>query len=210
MRAAGEFPALGAPEEALSALAARLREEGSVISPFVVEPATRPALGVLVAGGPRTARRPGDYALLVECVQEGYLLHYGEPRVLTDVDGDLALLAGDYLYARGLERLAGLGDVEAVNELSDLISLLAQVHVGDDPPANAVGVLWLAAAVAVAAGATEDHESAKAALREQRANAVELLAAEAVAGAELVSIRSELAVAAEAVGLKQTDLFDLG
>ncbi len=43
-------------------------------------------------------------------------------------DDDLALLAGDYLYARGLERLAALGDLEAVRELSDLISLVAQLH----------------------------------------------------------------------------------
>ena len=45
-------------------------------------------------------------------------------------DADLRLLAGDYLYALGLERLAALGDLEAVRELSDLISLSAQVHDG--------------------------------------------------------------------------------
>ena len=42
---------------------------------------------------------------MVEAVREGYLLHYGEPRLLVGADADLALLAGDYLYALGLERL---------------------------------------------------------------------------------------------------------
>ena len=51
---------------------------------------------------------------MVEAVREGYLLHYGEPRLLAGHDADLALLAGDYLYALGIERLAALGDPEAV------------------------------------------------------------------------------------------------
>ena len=55
--------------------------------------------------------------------EEGYLLHYGEARILSGHDRDLALLAGDYLYARGIELLASLGDAEAVRELGDLISL---------------------------------------------------------------------------------------
>ena len=38
-------------------------------------------------------------------------------------DPDLALLLGDQLYALGLSRLAALGDLEAVAELADLISL---------------------------------------------------------------------------------------
>ena len=47
---------------------------------------------------------------------------------MVGADADLALLAGDYLYALGLERLAALGDLEAVRELSDLISLSAQLN----------------------------------------------------------------------------------
>ena len=50
--------------------------------------------------------------------------------MVAGADRDLALLAGDYLYALGLERLAALGDLDAVRELSDLISLAAQVHDG--------------------------------------------------------------------------------
>ena len=65
---------------------------------------------------------------MVEAVREGYLLHYGEPRLLAGHDPDLALLAGDYLYALGIERLAALGDTEAVRVLADLISTCAQLH----------------------------------------------------------------------------------
>ena len=64
-------------------------------------------------------------AYVLEAVYEGYLLHYREPRAFVEMDADLRLLAGDALYAQGLARLAELGDMEAVGELSDLISLCA-------------------------------------------------------------------------------------
>ena len=103
------------PAGALKALAAQLRDEDTPISPHVVEPAAAPSLGALAAAGPRAAAAPGEYALVVEAVREGYLLHYGEPRLLAGHDADLALLAGDYLYALGLDRLARLGDTAAVD-----------------------------------------------------------------------------------------------
>ena len=62
---------------------------------------------------------------VLEAVYEGYLLHYGEPRAFAGMDPDLRLLAGDALYAHGLARLSEAGDMEAVEELSDLISLCA-------------------------------------------------------------------------------------
>ena len=65
---------------------------------------------------------------MVEAVREGYLLHYGEPRLIAGHDADLGLLAGDYLYALGLDRLAALGDTEAVAVLSELIARCAQLH----------------------------------------------------------------------------------
>ena len=69
----------------------------------------------------------GDFA--VEAIREGELLHYRAPRVLAPPDDDLALLAGDRLYALGLERLAERGDLEAVAALADVISFSAQAHV---------------------------------------------------------------------------------
>jgi hypothetical protein len=116
------------PAEALHLLAAQLREERTPISPHVVDPAAEPKLGLEVAAGPRAAAAPGEYALVIEAVREGYLLHYGEPRLLAGHDEDLALLAGDYLYALGIERLAALGDSEAVAVLAELISGSARLH----------------------------------------------------------------------------------
>jgi hypothetical protein len=69
-----------------------------------------------------------DRAYVLEAVYEGYLLHYRHPRVFIAMDADLRLLAGDALYALGLERLAERGDLVGIAELSDLISLCAWVE----------------------------------------------------------------------------------
>lgn len=141
----------GTPADALRALAEQLREENTPISPHVVVPAAPSVLGQLAAAGPRGAAAPGEYALVVEAVHEGYLLHYGEPRLLAGHDADLALLAGDYLYALGLDRLARLGDERAVAILSDLISRCAQLHAEGE--ATSAAGLWEAAAREIAGAA---------------------------------------------------------
>jgi hypothetical protein len=130
------------PRDSLRLLAGRLREEDTPISPHVVEPSAEAALGAKVASGPRAAAAPGEYALAVESIREGYLLHYGEPRLLAGHDEDLALLAGDYLYAVGLERLARLGDIDAVAALAELISRCAQLY--SEGRAAEVPALWKA------------------------------------------------------------------
>jgi hypothetical protein len=135
---------MASPDQALHALAAQLRGEATPISPHVVDPAAAPKLGALAAAGPRAAAAPAEYALVVEAVREGYLLHYGEPRILAGHDPDLALLAGDYLYALGLDRLAALGDTAAVGVLAELISRCAQLHA--EGRADAVPQLWQDAA----------------------------------------------------------------
>ncbi len=137
----------GDPQAALRLLAARLRDEDTPISAHVVEPEESPVFGLLAAAGPRAAAAPAEYALVVEAVREAYLLHYGEPRLLRGHDADLALLAGDYLYALGIERLAALGDTEAIAVLSELIARCAQLHAeGREVEAPA---LWHASALAV-------------------------------------------------------------
>jgi hypothetical protein len=65
-------------------------------------------------------------------------------------DPDLALLAGDRLYALGLARLAALGDVEAVAVLADLISRCAQAHAEGDPAR--ADAAWRSGATAIAGG----------------------------------------------------------
>jgi hypothetical protein len=96
-----------------------------------VAEAAGPALdGHAVAdpGEPRFALADPDRAFVLEAVYEGYLMHYGTPRLFVRTDDDLRLLAGDALYALGLSRLAERGDLEAVAELSGLISRSAQAH----------------------------------------------------------------------------------
>jgi hypothetical protein len=207
------------PEEALTLLADQLRVEDSVISPHVQVSGEVPALGLLAAASPRTRGARGDYAVLVEAIREGYLLHYGTPRVVVGADDDLALLAGDYLYALGLKRLATLGDLEAVRELSDLISLAAQLHArgegdggggGGDRPEFTGGALWLAAVIAVAAGPSDAHEQAKAALRAEHPNAAAALLADAQAGATRAGIPDVLGRTADSIGLGSSHLPDLG
>lgn len=135
------------PAQALIALAARLRGAESSLAAHVTDSRERPVFGLLAALGPRSAAAPGEYAFVVEAVREGYLLHYGKPRLLAGHDDDLALLAGDYLYALGIDRLAALGDTEAVAVLGDLIGRCAQMHTEEQP--ERVPALWRSAALAV-------------------------------------------------------------
>jgi hypothetical protein len=177
-----------AGDDALRRLADLLREDGSVIGDHLVEADAAPVLGRLAAAGPRTADYPHQYAVLVEAVREGYLLHYGSPRLVRSPDPDLRLLAGDYLYALGLERLAALGDMEAVRELADLISISAQLHAERD--GAGADALWLASVMAVAAGGGPAHQRAKLALRSGEPGAADGIresAREAAAGAGLES-----------------------
>jgi hypothetical protein len=192
------------PEDALRTLSAALRAERSVVSSHVNEPGAHeaPAFGLLTAAGPRAAASPGDYALIVEAVREGYLLHYGRPRLVAGDDRDLALLAGDYLYAIGLERIAAIGDLEAIAELADLISLAAEIHDGSREPARVAaesGALWLGTAIAVGAGGSDEHAEAKASLRAGQPEAAEGLWAAARASAAAGGLDEQVRVAAQAI-----------
>jgi hypothetical protein len=119
------------------------------------------------------------YALGLETIYEGYLVHYGRPRLFAPADADTALLLGDYLYAHGLVRIAEVGGVEAVADLAELISLCAQLR-ADSAPGD--GAAWAASAALLGAGELDD---ARVALRD-RCDAGPLTAlAEAHAGGAL-------------------------
>lgn len=195
---------MSGPESALHALSEALRTERSVISQHVGAPRAdqSPALGLVAAAGSRASAAPGEYALIVEAVREGYLLHYGRPRLFSQEDPDLALLAGDYLYALALERLAKLEDLEAVAELADLISLAAKVHEGNRPPSRAeteAAALWLATAAAIGAGASPEHVQAKEELRSGSPDAPERLWTAAIAAATRGGFGEHVRAAAQAI-----------
>ena len=117
-----------------------------------IQAAADPALAphaVADPGPPRFAPlvEDPDRLFTLEAVYEAYLMHYGAPRAFAGMDADLRLLAGDALYALGLERLTVRGDVEAVAELADLISLSAQAHAEGRP--DDAEALWRATAEAL-------------------------------------------------------------
>src|SRR5947209_421982 len=124
--------------EGARALREALRSEGGTVASVLGGPPpdngrlNAPGPAQLAAAGPRARGREREYELLLEMILEGYRLHYDEPLVVRPGDRDLALLLGDQLYALGLARLAALGDVDAVAELADVISLVAQAHIASD------------------------------------------------------------------------------
>jgi hypothetical protein len=138
-------------------LMATLVDATATFDGLVGATASSPAL--LAAEGPRAEGRREEYELLVEAIYEGYLLHYGSPRVVRTPEADLGLLAGDQLYAIGLARLVELGDTLAVAELADTITLSALAQ-GAGEPALADAV-WAAGARAVGWGPTDAHGRAK-------------------------------------------------
>jgi hypothetical protein len=158
------------PAPALERLGALLREQGGLMASllpdaggFAVSVATAASNGSgpaqLAAAGPRARTHAAEYELLVEAIYEGYLLHYGVPRLLCPPEADLGLLAGDQLYAFGLARLVALGDLVAVAELADVISLTALAQgAGQDELAQAA---WAAGARTVGWGPSETHRRAK-------------------------------------------------
>jgi hypothetical protein len=157
-----------APARASTAFVAALRAEGGTIAELTgdQEPgclSSEPAR--LAAAGPRARGFEAEYELLVEMIFEGCLLHYGPQRAVRTADPDLALLLGDQLYAMGLARLARIGDLAAIGELADVISLVAQAHVARAP--DLADAVWLAGAVAIGWGSDTRHAEAKELARTQ-------------------------------------------
>jgi hypothetical protein len=150
----------------LERLAGEVRRQGGLLADAVASADGAGPYGAIAAAGRRAEGREEDYALLVEAIHEGYLLHYASGRVVRPEDPDLSLLAGDRLYAIGLARLAELGDLDAVAELADVISLAAQAHAEGD--AERAAAVWQAGVRAVGEGPAPDHEAAKAAWRDAR------------------------------------------
>jgi hypothetical protein len=100
------------------------------------------------------------FALGVETIYEGYLLHYGRSRLFAPEDADAALLCGDYLYAHGLVRVAATGSTAAVHDLAELISLCSHAH------ANGTDGDWAVWAATCATLGTQTLEGPRSRLRD--------------------------------------------
>ncbi len=74
------------------------------------------------AYGPRVA---GRFALGVETIYEGYLVHHAVSRLFAPADREQAILLGDYLYAAGLVEICRAGDLRAVTTLAELIATVS-------------------------------------------------------------------------------------
>jgi hypothetical protein len=96
------------------------------------------------------------YALGLETIYEGFLVHYGRPRLLEPADDDAALVLGDNLYARGVARIAAVGEVGAVGDLAELISLCAQARADGREGEAAV---WAATAALIGQELLDDARS---------------------------------------------------
>jgi len=110
---------------------------------------------------------PPGLAVGLETIYEGYLMHYGRPRLFASGDRDTRILLGDYLYAHGLVRVAEHGDTTTVSDLAELLSLCAQLRAeatAGEPIAD--GVLWAATHALIGSG-NGDLGSAREALRDR-------------------------------------------
>jgi hypothetical protein len=104
------------------------------------------------------------YAVGLETIYEGYLLHYGRPRLFA-ADGHNALLLGDYLYAHGLVRVAAHEDVDPVADLAALISLCAQLRADS---VEGDGAAWAASAALLGRGPLRESRDPSALARAAR------------------------------------------
>ena len=126
------------------AIVAANSEVGEIGCAITLAAATIEQINGIGAGRERTGNR-----LLPGCSVSFCQVHR-----LAGHDADLALLAGDYLYALGLARLAALGDHRAVGILADLISRCAQLHA--EGAGASVPDMWKAAAREIAGSTTPE------------------------------------------------------
>jgi hypothetical protein len=136
----------------------------------------------LAAAGPRAVAHADAIHEAVDAVHDGWQRHYGAAQADGAEGRDLALLDGDRRYADGLAALAAIGDLPAIAELADVISLCAQAHAAGDPAL--ADAAWVAAAAAIGWGETPELVGAKARARagDEGAAAALRTAARQVAG----------------------------
>jgi hypothetical protein len=124
----------------LGDLAGELRGDGTLLAAATVDPEPGADTSVAELAGPQRA-------LAAEAIHEGALLHYARGRALRSDEPDLELLAGDRLFALGLDRLAAAGDLEAITLLSDVIADCARAAAEGRP--DDIEAVWRRGAAAI-------------------------------------------------------------
>ncbi|MBJ7521292.1 MAG: hypothetical protein JHC84_16445 [Solirubrobacteraceae bacterium] len=121
---------------------------------------SRDRIAALAARGPRVTGHADAVEAAIAAVRDGARRHYeADPHD----DLDLELLQGDASYAEGLSRLAQTGDLVAIAELAEVISLTAAAQAaGDEVLAEAA---WEAGAAGIGWGPTPELVGARARAR---------------------------------------------
>jgi hypothetical protein len=157
--------------DAIAAVAAT--ERGALAATLLATEARR--------GGEVWAPLCGEtFAPGMEAIYEGYLLHYGHPRLFATRDDGERLLCGDHLYAQGLVWVAAIGDLAAIDALASLIGTAAAVRARGDLDTD----LWAATALALAG--VVDYETLARAARALRLENDPLPVSAIVAGRDVV------------------------
>ena len=131
-------------------VAAALAAAGEAFGPAPAS-APRPRWGALYVELDGAADEA--FAVDIELIYEGYLLHYRESRALALAPGDLEtrLLAGDCFYARGLRGIAARGDADSVGLLARLMAACSYLRSAGAPFA-ADDALWAYTTAGLVAG----------------------------------------------------------
>lgn len=131
-------PAASAAGEAPATSPAGSAPNGTDLRVAAPDPSAAPGPAAPAAAQTPEPARAATLALAAEATREAELLHHApeHARVVRTDDRDLALLAGDRLYALGLARLAAGGHVDEVAILADIVALVARLHA---EPAWAIG-----------------------------------------------------------------------
>jgi hypothetical protein len=153
--------------------AAAANERGALAATLLASEARR--------GGEVWAPLCGEpYAAGMEAIYEGYLLHYGHPRLFAPRDDGERLLCGDHLYAQGLVWVAAIGDLAAIDALATLIGTAAAVRARGDQDTD----LWAATALALAR--VLDYDDLSRAAQALRLDSDGLPASALIAGRDVV------------------------
>ena len=138
-------------------VAAALAAAGKAFGPAPAA-APQPRWGALYAE--LDPARDVAFAVDIELIYEGYLLHYRDGRALSLASDDLEtrLLAGDCFYARGLRGVAARGDADAVGLLARLMAACSYLRAAGAPFAGD-DALW----AYTTAGLAAQHAGAGAA-----------------------------------------------